>query len=92
MLSTNDGPNFPKAVLQQAAQEVGHREASVGLIAARWLLNCGARLSAIGIGHFPDGRWIAQKTYPNGTIDTAGFCDWSKENAWWMRQRGVELL
>lgn len=92
VLSTNDGPNFPRAVLQQAAQEIGHREASVGLIAARWLLNCGARLSAIGIGHFPDGHWIAQKTYPNGTIDTAGFCDWSKENAWMVRGDGQITL
>ncbi|MBQ5664261.1 MAG: glycosyltransferase family 29 protein [Akkermansia sp.] len=92
VLTTNDGTNFPKHLLQQAAQEVGHREASIGIIAARWLLNCGARLSVIGIGHFPDGTWISQKTYPDGTVDTAGFCDWNKENAWWMRQRGVELL
>lgn len=92
VLATNDGNNFPKHLLQQAAQEVGHREASIGIIAARWLLNCGARLSVMGIGHFPDGSWIGQKTYPDGTMDTAGFCDWSKENAWWQRQRGVELL
>ena len=92
VLTTNDGTNFPKPLLQQAAQEVGHREASIGIIAALWLLRNGARLSAMGIGHFPDGSWIRQKTYPNGTVDTAGFCDWNKENAWWMRQRGVELL
>lgn len=92
VLTTNDGNNFPKHLLQQAAQEVGHREASIGIIAACWLLSCGARLSVIGVGHFPDGSWIGQKTYPDGTVDTAGFCDWSKENAWWQRQRGVELL
>jgi hypothetical protein len=92
VLTTNDGTNFPRHLLQQAAQEVGHREASIGIIAALWLLRNGARLSVMGIGHFPDGSWIGQKTYPDGTVDTAGFCDWNKENAWWMRQRGVELL
>lgn len=92
VLTTNDGTNFPKKLLQVAAQEVGHREASIGIIAARWLLDNGAKLSVMGIGHFPDGSWIEQKTYPDGTPDTAGFCDWNKENAWWMRQKGVELL
>lgn len=92
VLTTNDGTNFPRHLLQQAAQEVGHREASIGIIAALWLLRNGARLSVMGIGHFPDGSWIGQKTYPDGTIDTAGFCDWNKENAWWQRQQGVELL
>lgn len=92
VLSTNDGSNFPKALLQVAAQEVGHREASIGIIVARWLLNNGAKLSVMGIGHFKDGSWIAQKTYPDGTPDSAGFCDWTKENAWWLRQKDVELL
>ena len=92
VLCTNDGVNFPKILLQQAAREVGHREASIGIIAALWLLNNGAKLSVMGIGHFSDGSWIDQKTYPDGTVDTAGFCDWAKENAWWMRQRDVELL
>lgn len=92
VLTTNDGINFPKHILQQAAKEVGHHEASIGIIAARWLLNCGARLSVIGIGHFSDGTWIKQKTYPNGTVDKSLFCDWQKENAWWQRQSGVELL
>ena len=92
VLSTNDGVNFPKEFLRLAAREVGHREASIGIIAARWLLHMGAKLSVIGVGHFPDGSWIEQKTYPDGKIDTAGFCDWEKENAWWQRQRGVDLL
>lgn len=92
VLATNNGMNFPRPLLQQVAQEVGHREASIGIIAARWLLNNGAKLSVMGIGHFSDGSWIEQKTYPDGTPDTAGFCDWNKENAWWMRQRGVDLL
>ena len=92
VLATNNGVNFPRALLQQAAQEVGHREASIGIIAALWLLHNGARLSVMGIGHFPDGSWIEQKTYPDGAVDKAGFCDWSKENAWWQRQRSVELL
>lgn len=93
VITTNDGVNFPKHLLYQAAQEVGHREASIGIIAARWLINCGARLSVIGIGHFPDGSWISQKTYPDGTVDTAGFCDWNKENAWWeSRKDEITLL
>lgn len=92
VLCTNNGVNFPKELLAIAAREVGHREASVGIIAALWLLKCGARLSVIGIGHYPDGHWIEQKTYPDGTVDTAGFCDWAKENAWWQRQKNVELL
>ncbi len=92
VLSTNDGNNFPKVLLQRAAQEVGHKEASIGVIAALWLLRMGARLSVMGIGHFADGTWIKQKTYPDGKIDTATFCDWNKENAWWMRQKHVELL
>lgn len=92
VLCTNNGTNFPKELLQVAAQEVGHREASIGIIAACWLLEHGAKLSVMGIGHFPDGSWIEQKTYPDGSPDTAGFCDWGKENAWWQRQQGVELL
>lgn len=92
VLCTNNGTNFPKELLRVAAQEVGHHEASIGIIAARWLLNNGAKLSVMGIGHFADGSWIQQKTYPDGTIDSASFCDWSKENAWWMRQNNVELL
>ncbi len=92
VLCTNNGVNFPRELLSIAAREVGHREASIGVIAARWLLNCGARLSVMGVGHFADGSWIAQKTYPDGTVDSAGFCDWNKENAWWQRQKGVELL
>ena len=55
-------------------------------------LRMGARLSVMGVGHFPDGSWIDQKTYPDGTPDKAGFCDWQKENAWWQRQKNVELL
>ena len=92
VLCTNQGVNFPKELLMRAAQEVGHREASIGIIAALWLLKCGAKLSVMGIGHFPDGHWIKQKTYPDGTVDNAGFCDWAKENAWWQRQKNVELL
>lgn len=92
VLTTNDGVNFPKELLQEAARQVGHREASIGVIAAIWLLHHGVRLSVMGIGHFPDGHWLEQKTYPDGTPDTAGYCDWSKENAWWQRQRSVELL
>ena len=92
VIATNDGANFPREVVLKAAREVGHTEASCGVITARWLLNCGARLSVIGIGHYEDGSWIKQKTYPDGTVDTAGFCDWKKENAWWQRQRGIELL
>ena len=92
VLCTNQGVNFSKELLMRAAQEVGHREASIGIIAALWLLKCGAKLSVMGIGHFPDGHWIKQKTYPDGTVDNAGFCDWAKENAWWQRQKNVELL
>ena len=47
-------------------------------------LQGGTQLNLTGCGN--------GKTYPDGTVDTAGFCDWNKENAWWMRQRGVELL
>lgn len=92
VLCTNQGVNFPRELLETAARQVGHREASIGVIAALWLLKCGAKLSVIGIGHFPNGQWVKQKTYPDGTVDTAGFCDWEKENAWWQRQQNVELL
>ena len=92
VLCTNQGENFPKELLVRAAREVGHHEASIGIIAALWLLKCGAKLSVIGVGHFPDGHWIKQKTYPDGTVDSAGFCDWEKENAWWQKRKDVELL
>ncbi|MBQ4635153.1 MAG: glycosyltransferase family 29 protein [Akkermansia sp.] len=92
VLCTNQGSNFPQDLLAFAAREVGHHEASIGIIAALWLLKCGAKLSVIGVGHFPDGHWIKNKTYPDGTVDSAGFCDWEKENAWWQKRKDVELL
>lgn len=55
---------------------------------------CGFRVFVplLVLGLFPDGSWIEQKTYPDGTVDKAAFCDWGKGNAWWERQKGVELL
>lgn len=92
VVSTNDGNNFPLNMVLQAAAEVGHKEASCGVIAAKWLLSCGAHVTAIGIGHRPDGSWAPAKSYPDGTADTTTFCDWDKEHRWWERQQNVTLL
>lgn len=92
VVSTNDGNNFPLEIVIQAAKEINHKEASCGLIAGLWLLHMGAKVSVMGIGHYADGTWIKRKTYPDGSIDTANFCDWNKENAWWKKQINVELL
>ena len=37
VVSTNDGNNFPLNMVLQAAAELGHKEASCGVIAAKWL-------------------------------------------------------
>lgn len=81
-----------QSIERQAAQEVGHHVASCGVIAARWLLNRGAKVSAIGMGHRADGTWEAQKTYPDGRVDHTTIYDWDKEHAWWEKQKDIELL
>lgn len=92
VLSTNDGFNFPKSILDQAASSSGQTDASIGIIAACWLLNYGANITAIGIGHYPDGTWIEHKTYPDGTKDTGNHYDWNKENAWWESRKNIITL
>lgn len=92
VVSTNDGNNFPLNMVLQAAAEVGHKEASCGVIAAKWLLSCGAHVTAIGIGHNPDGTWASAKSYPDGTKDSTTHCDWEKEHRWWEHQANVTLL
>lgn len=92
ILTTNDGINIPKELLNVAGEETGQQQASVGIIAAIWLLQHGAKLTAIGIGHYPDGSWEKQKTYPDGTKDTSGFYDWEKENAWWEARKDIIRL
>ena len=92
IVATVEGNEFPLQVLVQAAKEVGHKEASCGVIAARWLLNAGAHVSVIGIGHNPNGSWAKTKLYPSGLEDTATFCDWEKEHRWWECQKNVTLL
>lgn len=92
VVSTNDGNNFPIHIVVKAAEEVGHSEASCGVIAAKWLMECGARLSVMGFGRRADGSWYPAKVYPDGTPDTATFCDWEKEHRWWERQQGVTWL
>lgn len=92
VLSTNDGFNFPKSILDQAASSSGQTDASIGIIAACWLLNYGANITAIGIGHYPDGTWIEHKTYPDGTKDTGNHYDWNKENAWWESRKDIITL
>ena len=92
VVSTNDGNNFPLNMVLQAAAEVGHKEASCGVIAAKWLLSCGAHVTAIGIGHNPDGTWASVKSYPDGAKDSTTHCDWEKEHRWWEHQKNVTLL
>lgn len=76
VVSTNDGNNFPLNMVLQATAEVGHKEASCGVNATKWLLSCGAHVAAIGIGHNPDGTWASAKFYPDGTKDSTTHCDW----------------
>lgn len=92
VLSTNDGFNFPDSILDQAASSTGQTNASIGIIAACWLLHYGANITAIGIGHYPDGTWIEHKTYPDGTKDTGNHYDWNKENAWWESRKDIITL
>lgn len=92
VLSTNDGFNFPKSILDQAASATGQTDASIGIIAACWLLQHGANITVIGVGHYPDGTWIEHKTYPDGTKDTGNHYDWNKENAWWKSMENVIRL
>jgi hypothetical protein len=92
VLSTNDGFNFPESILDQAAMDTGQTNASIGIIAACWLLHHGANITVIGIGHYPDGTWIEHKTYPDGTKDTGNHYDWNKENAWWESRKDIITL
>lgn len=92
MIVHTSGEVIPLELLVKAADEVGHKEASCGVIAALWLRENGAKVTAIGIGHRPDGTWEKAKFYANGVRDTALFCDWDKEHAWWECQQNVTLL
>lgn len=92
MIVHTSGEVIPLELLVKAAEEVGHKEASCGVIAALWLRENGAKVTAVGIGHRPDGTWEKAKFYANGVRDTALFCDWDKEHAWWDRQQNVTLL
>lgn len=86
------GNNFPHNLVLQAAAEVGLKEASCGVIAARWLLSCGARVTAIGVGHKPDGTWTLAKSFSDGTMESTTHCVWEKEHRWWERQANVTLI
>ena len=92
VLFSNAGNNFPFYLVLQVAAEVGHKEASCGVIAAKWLLSCGAHVTAIAIGHNPDGTWVSAKSYLDGTKDSTTHCDWGKELRWWERKKTVTLL
>lgn len=92
MIVHTSGEVIPLELLVQAAAEVGHQEASCGVIAAVWLRENGANVTAVGIGHRPDGTWDKAKFYANGVRDTALYCDWDKEHAWWEKQKNVTLL
>lgn len=92
MIVHTSGEVIPLELLVKAAEEVGHKEASCGVIAALWLRENCAKVTAVGIGHRPDGTWEKAKFYANGVRDTALFCDWDKEHAWWERQQNVTLL
>ena len=76
----------------QVAAEVGHKEASCGVIAAKWLLSCGACVTAIAIGHYLDGTWVSAKSYLDGTKDSTTHCDWEKGRRWWEPRKNVTLL
>lgn len=55
MIVHTSGEVIPPVLLVKAVEEVGHKEASCGVIAALWLLENGAKVTAVGIGHRPDG-------------------------------------
>ena len=63
-----------------------------GCLCVVWLRENGANVTAVGIGHRPDGTWDKAKFYANGVRDTALYCDWDKEHAWWEKQKNVTLL
>lgn len=92
VLATNDGVNLPRELLTRAAELTEQEHASIGIVAAIWLLEHGANLSVIGVGHYPDGTWIEHKTYPDGTKDTGNHYDWDKENAWWESRKDIITL
>lgn len=90
VIVTNEGLHVSDEIRSAAGTETGQRDASIGVITALWLMSQNpASIDVIGIGHYPDGSWIKQKTYPDGTIDDKGYYDWNKENAWWESRKNV---
>lgn len=74
-----------------AAAEIGCPKISAGLLACQWALNRGARkVYAVGFGYRRGDGWAAQKTYPDGTVDTNENYNWPAENRW--LQNNVTLL
>lgn len=90
VIVTNEGLHVSDEIRSAAGTETGQRDASIGVITALWLMSQNpASIDVIGIGHYPDGSWIKQKTYPDGSIDDKGYYDWNKENAWWESRKNV---
>lgn len=93
-ITINDGKGIPLALLAELEKSVGHPNVSCGIIAAEWLVRCGATVSVIGMGRSADGKWPENsvKTYPDGTVDNNPHYDWAKENAWWDANESVIML
>lgn len=93
-ITINDGSGIPPAVVNEAVAEVGHPTVSCGIIAAKWLLGCGAEVSVIGMGRNADGSRPdgSAKVYVDGTKDNNPHYDWAKEDAWWDARADVFSL
>lgn len=90
IIAFREGVGCPAGYEREVAARLGLPRCSTGLLAAQWLLDVGAKVSAIGFG-CRDGAFSPGKRYAvSGAEDANAAYDWAAENAW--LQNNVRLL
>ncbi len=78
----NEGLNCRRDYGWFAARELGFARLSTGLLAAKWLKEQGADVTAIGYG-WREGAFLPVKTYTQTKQEDANpNYDWTRENEW----------
>jgi len=82
IIAFREGVGCPPGYESEVAARLGLPRCSTGLLAAQWLLDAGAKVSAIGFG-CKDGVFAESKRYAvTGAADANAAYDWATENAW----------
>lgn len=83
LVAPNEYYNITHAEYEAIRAEIGCSHVSIGILAAAWCLNRGARtVSVIGFGCHGGIRDADRKVYASGPVDKNMHYNWSREYEW----------